>query len=105
MCTSSKIEPTDLELVREIEHVAAVLIVLLRVSPDEADFFLESIPGFEVCDVSRRRATMNSLCPFCNRLERDGVADELVVVFKLASRQVAKGRVDLETPVKLLARW
>lgn len=50
-------------------HVTAILIVLLRITPDEADLFSELIPVLEITDAGRRRTAMLPACALRYTLE------------------------------------
>jgi len=68
----------------EIEHLAAVLVVIFGIAPDEAHLLLEGVPRLEVCDASVLVTAMFAIDTLSYFPEADWVLDELVVVFQLS---------------------
>lgn len=90
---------TNLKLISKVVHVAAILVVLLRVAPDEAHFLLEGTPCLEVGDVGRRCTSMNAFRSFLDALQGYWMTDDLVVVLKSSGWQVAKWTIYLKASV------
>lgn len=91
---------TNLEFDGKVVHIASIFVVRLRVPPDEADFFFKCDPSLEIRDVRWRCTAVYALRALGNALQRDWMPYNLVIVLKSAGWQVAKRRVDFETPVE-----
>ena len=76
--------PTDLEFDGKIVHITAILVVILRIAPDEAHFLLKRIPSLEVGDISRRCAAMDSSGALSYAFQRHWMPYEFVVVLESA---------------------
>lgn len=92
---------THLELSSEIEHLTAILIVILCVAPDEAHLLLKGVPCLEVCDASVLMTTVFTINTLPYFPEADWILDELVVVLELSRWQVRKWCENLQTAVEL----
>jgi hypothetical protein len=87
---------TDLKVIGQVEHFAAILVVRPGILPDVADFLLERSPGGEVGYSGGCGATMNSPNPLGNALERHGALNDLVIVEESARREIDKGCENLQ---------
>lgn len=70
-----------LEIASEIVHVAPILVVVARITPNEADFLLEGVPCLEIGYSSWGFSAMLSTYSLLHALERYWVSDVFVVVF------------------------
>lgn len=80
----SQESPTNLEIDSKVVHVAAILVVLLCIAPDEAHFLLERVPGLEVGDIGWRCAAMDTSCTLSYAFQRYWVPYDFVVVLESA---------------------
>ena len=96
-------EATNLELRSKIEHVATILVVRLRIAPDEAHFLLKRIPGLEIGDISGWCAAVNAFRAFRYALQRYWMPDDLVIVLQPACWEIAEWRIDFEAILRQLA--
>lgn len=92
---------THFELVGKVIHITAGFVVMLRVAPYAADLLRELVPGFKVSDSSGWRTTMYTFRELEDALNRNRMLDDLVVIFKLAARQIGERCEDLKTAVAL----
>ena len=92
---------TYFELVGKVVHITACLVVMLCVAPYAADLLRELVPGLKVGYSSWWRTTMDTFRQLENTLYRDRMLDDLVVIFKLAARQIGERCEDLKTAVAL----
>ena len=74
---------THLKLRSEIEHLTAVLVVIFGIAPNEDHLLLKGVPCLEICDTSVLVTTVFAINTLAHFPERDGILDELVVVFQL----------------------
>ena len=96
-------EATNLELRSKIEHVTTILVVRLRIAPDEAHFLLKRIPGLEIGDISGWCAAVNAFRAFRYAFQRYWMPDDLVIVLQPACWKIAERRINFETVLRQLA--